>query len=147
MPRLTVLEAYYGSGVILDYADDGAREAAFELCLSTIARMERQAESATYDLKWQSVGGTDMSRWHADRSRPVTLRLLRTFVTQSYRYFRMLCRVGSGEPYVFSVLSEDGSCVNLAPSWQAGNAWYDEFWATMWQTARDLCIDLVFPER
>ena len=132
MPVVTVLEAYYGGGVVLDYADAEGRTAAFELGLRTMLKMERASEPLF------RVMVRDLTEWSDPEPFHAILNFLRAYVTPENRYFSVLCRLPNSEPYAFGVLSEDGSCVDVSPSWKASNAWYDEFWASMWAVGREM---------
>jgi hypothetical protein len=129
MPSLTILEAFYGGSVVLDYADEEAYELALELCMRTIEKLEDVAD-ATYDVALQNEMGT--------LSRDAALQFLRTAINPEYRYDAVRCGVHGRKAYELGVLSEDGSCVTIAPSWQADDAWYDVFWAALWDAAMDL---------
>lgn len=137
MAVVRVLEAYYGCGVVLDYQDQPGRAAALELGLRTIRKME-PAQPLEYAVRLQTHGGEDVEEWRSRQTHGQVLEFLFAHVAPEYRFYRVLCRMGEGRPYVFRVLSEDGSCVDLAPAWQAGHEWFDEFWAAMWKAGEEL---------
>lgn len=137
MPIVTILEAFYGSGVVLDYSEPVGREAALELSLRTVERMESDA-SRFYSLKFHGEGIDDLTEWHKTESRDAVLAYLREHVIPEYRHYRVLLRAGETKPYSFAVLEEDDACICVGPAWQATNAWYDTFWATLWAEGQEL---------
>lgn len=138
MATLSVLEAYYGCAVVIDYADEEGRLAAIALALRVMSEMEPSQPHA-YSLKLQTNGGDDVSAWAIHQS---PLDFLQTHVHPDYRNYQVLCRIGESQPYVFNVLSEDGSCVCVGPAWDAPNEWYDAFWEVLRNAGRE--VGLVF---
>lgn len=118
MATVTLLEAYFGSGVILDWSDDSGRDAAFRLALLTLANLERvDPVSPAVDA---------------------TLAELKKAVVPATRYSApTTCTIGSSR-YRFNVLSEDGSALEVGPAWEAPNDWYLEFWNTLWKVSQQL---------
>jgi len=138
MPSVTILEAYYGGDVVLDFSDDSSRDAAFRLGLRAVRLSERPTSEDSFRIEY-ALGcpglppppGKTLSFEEA-------LRVLKTIVTPDNRYLHVTCSVAGGRPFRFAVLQEDGSCLTIGPGWEAPNDWYDSFWAALRAAFEDM---------
>lgn len=122
--RVSLIEAYYGCGFILDFSTPEAREAAFRLALMTILEMEGAGDFVIGDRESVSFD--------------VATAILMEQLTPWNRDDPAVCRVGNSREYRLSVLSEDGSGLDVGPAAEAPNAWYDEFWDALRRAANKL---------
>lgn len=133
MAVVTLLEAAFGAGVILDWSDDDGRDAAFRLALLTLAGMEGVDVGAP---AFAAVTSYDESFPPAPFE--AVLVQLESVVIPAARYLdATICEVGRSR-YQFHVLSEDGSALEVAPGWEATDDWYLVFWDTLWRASREL---------
>lgn len=134
MPSVTILEAYYGGDVVLDFPDELSRDVAFRLCLRAVAASESAATEDSfqigYSLGWPGLPPAPRVTLSFEEA----IGILKSVVTPENKYLHVTCSVAGGRPFRFAVLQEDGSCLTIGPGWEAPSEWYDSFWATLWAT-------------
>ena len=138
MAIVTVLEAYYGGSVVLDFQTAEGREAGFRLALMTLEAMEQTAGDARFAVRLRVTSPDDPTRPAGDLTMEQALEVLAAYVTPAHRYFEHYVFVNESRPYSFGVLSEDGAGLCFGPSWAASKEWYDAFWAALWNVSQDL---------
>lgn len=132
MATVTLLEAYFGCGVILDWSDASGRDAAFRLALLTLADLEgTDPQSSTFATVDSGAGGNNLTF-------DATLDQLKTTVVPETRYCAAtICEIGRSR-YRFNVLSQDGAALEVGPDWKAPDDWFLNFWNTLWRISRRL---------
>lgn len=119
---ITILEAYYGAGVVLDY-DPASKEEALRVALETVARAEERPLADVVVRRVQD---------------DVVVPSLSEVMTPLWRYYDFEVTLGGGRPYLFVHLAEGGTGFSFGPAWQAPDAFYDAFWAHLDEVMRAL---------
>lgn len=138
VPCVNVLEAYYGAGVVVDYAGPAGRDAAIRLAVMTIREMER-AVDGPFEMLFQPRGNEAGSEHLGSvDSVDAAVAILLQHLHPVNRYCHVVCRYGTGQAYSIGVLSEGGSGIDFGPNDRKPDEWYDAFWAALWRTSLQL---------